>query len=115
MALSVLQLNHQIRVFCFARYSGAQTVAEAQSKVAREASPGLSDSHLAGQDDSEVLQHLRRLSKRDATTRLKALQARFFVPKSAFASLVHYCLFWFVFCSSPILKRAMPAVRTRVG
>ena len=56
-------------------YAGAQTIAAAQSSAGREASPGLEDPSLqVSQADGEVLQHLRRLSKRDATTRLKALQ-----------------------------------------
>lgn len=56
------------------RYAGAQTLASAQSKVAREASPNAAVEAPAVQADSELLQHLRRLNKRDATTRLKALQ-----------------------------------------
>ena len=70
---AVKHLPSAHRLHC--SYAGAQTIAGAQNVAGREASPGLEDSSLQGsQADGEVLQHLRRLSKRDATTRLKALQ-----------------------------------------
>ena len=55
------------------RFSGAQPLA-----TRPEAAPsGAAEATLTPGDlDSELLQHLRRLSKRDPVTKVKALQAR---------------------------------------
>lgn len=53
------------------RFVGAHNLVAAQSKAAKESA--LEDLPTV-QADSELVQHLRRLTKRDATTRVKALQ-----------------------------------------
>lgn len=73
---SIEHKNKNGMLFC--RFSGAQPLSirpEAAASGAAEAQAA--EAKLTPGDlDSELLQHLRRLSKRDPVTKLKALQAR---------------------------------------
>ena len=71
---------------------------------------------LTADVDSEMVQHLRRLSKRDATTKLKALQACLGLCPYHVASLslrqYRVCLPWLhACCVSCHVMRLLPALR----
>ncbi|KAK9831453.1 hypothetical protein WJX81_006515 [Elliptochloris bilobata] len=83
--------------FGFGGFSGAQPLGARPEAVpgggaeARPAEPALTPGDL----DSEMLQHLRRLSKRDPVTKLKALQAlRELVPARSRAELEAFLPAW---------------------
>ena len=56
------------------RFSGAQQISPAAGGPAGAASPAAAPEAAYGELDGELAQHLRRLSKRDPTTKAKALQ-----------------------------------------
>ncbi len=59
------------------RFSGAQPLARPAEAASDAGDPRAAEPALTPGDlDGELLQHLRRLSKRDPVTKLKALQAR---------------------------------------
>jgi hypothetical protein len=67
------------------RFSGAQQISPAGFKGGHAASLATPEAASFGDVDAELAQHLRRLSKRDPTTKAKALQ----VEASLLAS--HIC------------------------
>ncbi len=66
-------------LYCTCRFSGATPIAgpspAASAPVDTEASGNAAAPALSGELDSEITQLLKSLSKRDATTKFKALQA----------------------------------------